>query len=136
MASFTMNDLAVKIAAACPGARLIRCGSWSDKTTWDVEYPAAATDEQRAAAQAVIDAAPVPLVMAHKSMTALEFYNRLTDEEVSALDASTDATVSAWRSRLPYCQTIEIDTEESLAMQVHLVSIGLFTSERIAEIFS
>ena len=135
--AYTLADLEEVIKRVCP---LVdgetRAGNLADKSTWSYIPTAEATEEQKAAAQAVIDSiTALPLVESHKSMTALEFYKRLTDAEVSALDASTDAVVSAWRARLPYCQMIETDTEESLAMQDYLVSIGLFTSERIAEIF-
>jgi len=61
MATLTPTDLQTRLETACPGISN-SLGFWSDKSTWTLIYPSGATDAQRAAAQAVIDAAPVPLI--------------------------------------------------------------------------
>jgi hypothetical protein len=137
MSVLTASDIHAKLAAVAP-IDGISIGSSTDKSTWIIQFQDSATDAQKTAAQAVLDAIDLtdtPLAMAHKSIPVATFYDRLTDAERAALESSEDATVIAWRKKLPYCSIIEIDTEESEAMQSHMVTLGLFTSARIAEIF-
>ncbi len=126
MASFTMNDLADRIATACPGAQLLRCGSWSDKTTWDVKYPAAATDEQRAAAQAVIDAAPAPLVMGHRYVSKRTIRLRL---RAAGLEAAADSALAADPAKLrDWQEAQDIDPEDADVIAM-LTAIGADINE-------
>lgn len=136
-ATLTPAEIHAKVSAAAPISG-VSLGSLTDKTTWSVKYQDSATDEQKAAAQAIIDAinlAKTPIALAHKSITTAVFYSRLTTSERAALKASTDETVAAWVDRMPYCQTVDIDTEESEALQSYLVTLGIITENRKAEIF-
>jgi hypothetical protein len=134
-ASLTPSEVHAKVVAVAPITG-ISFGTLSDKSTWTVQYQSAATDAEKIAGQGVLDAiTTLPLVREHRSITALEFRNRMTAAERAALKSSTDATVVDWVDQMLYAGRVEIDTEESEAMQAHLVSLGLFTSARIAEIF-
>lgn len=136
--TLTPGEVHAKVAAVAP-IDSISFGSLTDKTTWTIQYQSTATDAQKTAAQAVIDGIDLtatPMATAHKSITTADFYSRLTSAERAAIKASTDATVAAWVDKLPYCKQIDIDTQESATMQAYLVTLGLFTSARIAEIFA
>ncbi len=136
---YTCNEIFAKVRSAAASVERISFTSWADKSTWRVEFQDSATDEERAAAQAVIDAIDLtatPLAMEHKSVLLPVFQARLTEAERTALESSSDARVSEWRRTLAYgCTVVEVDTEESEAMQAYLVTLGLFTAERVSEIF-
>ena len=74
--SLTPQELDAQLTAACPGI-LNSLGDWNDKSTWILRYPDSATDAEKAAAQAVVDAAPVPLIMAHRYVAKLDIIDRL-----------------------------------------------------------
>ena len=78
--SLIPQELQTQLEAACPGINN-RLGDWSDKSTWELIYPEGATDAQKTAAQAVIDAATVPLVISHRQWTPYEFYQKFTADE-------------------------------------------------------
>lgn len=136
-ATLTPAEVHAKAAAVAPISG-VSLGSLTDKTTWRVQYQDSATDTQKAAAQSVIDAidlSKTSIALVHKSIATAIFYSRLTTAERSALKASTDATVAAWVDKMPYCSVIDIDTEESEAMQAYLVALGILTETRKNEIF-
>lgn len=56
----TIVELDQAIKAVCP-ATGVSVGTLSDKTTWRIDFQPEATEPQRAAAQAVVAAAPIPL---------------------------------------------------------------------------
>ncbi len=76
------------------------------------------------------------IAMAHRSMSTPDFFDSLTEEELAAIEDSTNAQIIRWRKKLPLCSVVEIDSEESEALQALLISLGLLSSERIAEIFA
>jgi hypothetical protein len=132
--NYTTNDLRVALLAAYSGAELLRIGDFSDKATWEVKYPDDATDAQKAAAQAVIDAAPIPIIVAHKSLTPEEFAARFTEAESDALYGSTDTVVIKFLRRINRFQVIYIDNDETIAAMNYLVSLGILTETRATEI--
>jgi hypothetical protein len=135
---YTPSEIHKKIAAVAPLIS-VSMGSWADKSTWTIEYTATASDDEKAAAQAMIDALDLvatPIAMAHRSMSTPDFFDSLTEEELAAIEDSTNAQIIRWRKKLPLCSVVEIDSEESEALQALLISLGLLSSERIAEIFA
>ena len=106
----------------------------SDKSTWTVQYQTTATDAQKTAAQAVIDAATIPLVMSHRQWTPYEFYQKFTADERKALKASTDATVDEFRTDISLYQIVYPDSDEMATAMAYLVNIGIITDARKIEI--
>jgi len=131
--SLTPQELQTQLELACPGIN--NClGDWSDKSTWELLFPSGATAAQKAAAQAVIDAAPLPLVMAHPSLTPEEFASRFTDAEADTLYTSTDANVIKFLRRINRFQIIYMDSDETAAAMAYLVILGIITETRKSEI--
>jgi len=131
----TILDLQEKIAAVAP-IDSVSVGDSSDRSTWTVKFQDSATDAQKAAAQAVIDAAPVPLVMRHDTCSPFEFYKRFTTDELALLTASTDSKVVQWRESMQLYQEIILDGEEMETAMAYLVSLGLISETRKTEIMA
>lgn len=131
--SLTPQELQTQLEAACPGIGN-RLGDWSDKSTWELLFPDGATDAQKAAAQAVIDAATIPLVMSQRQWTPYEFYQKFTAAERSALKASTDATVQEFMSDMALYQVVYPDSDEMTTAMSCLVTLGIITDARKTQI--
>ena len=134
---YTPGTIEEAMKAVCP---LVdgetRHGNWSDKSTWTWKAASTATDAQKEAAQAVIDAADVPLVEAitPRQWTPYEFYSKFTSAERSALKASTDAQVQEFISDLQLFQVVYPDSSDMATAMEYLVSLGILTEERKTEI--
>ena len=135
MSKMTIGELHKKIAAVAP-IDGVSCGKADDKATWTIGYQDTASDAEKTAAQAIIAAAPIPLVMTHKTISVAEFFDRLTEDELAAVDASTDAEIAKWRRRMQYCSIVELDSEACETEMAYLVSLGILTEARVAEILS
>lgn len=132
-ASLTPAELHEQVAAVAPITGL-DFGSLSDKSTWTVQFKAEATDAQKQAAQAVIDAAPAPIVTQHKIVSPYEFYKRFTSAEKAALLASTDANVVEFRQDMQLYQIVILDGQECETAMNYLVQLGILTADRKAAI--
>lgn len=97
-------------------------------------YSESATDEQKAAAQAMIDAAEI--VDSLRTWTPYEFYTKFTADEKSALLASADKTVMEFRNNMQLYQSISPDSDEMENAMAYLVSIGILTETRKQEILA
>lgn len=130
------SKLKTQLESACPGCE-IRIGDCTDKSTWEIIFPESATDEQKAAAQAVLDAAEAPLdYTPERQWTPYEFYSKFTSTEKAALLASTDAAVIEFRQNMQLYQVVYPDSEEMQSAMSYLVSIGILTATRKQEILA
>lgn len=123
------------IVAVCP-INGISIGNASDKTTWAFKATEAATTEQIAAAQAVIDAADLSILDDPVTCSPYEFLQRFTQAERIAIEASTDVYVKDFSSLLKAAQEIDFDDSNTHAGMAYLVSLGLLTEERKNEILT
>ena len=131
--SLTPQELQTQLEAASPGINN-RLGKFDDKSTWELLFPSDATNAQKAAAQAVIAAATIPLVMSHRQWTPYEFYQKFTATERAALKASTDATVQEFMSDMALYQVVYPDSDEMTTAMSYLVTLGIITDARKTEI--
>lgn len=108
-----------------------------DKRTWRVDFREGATPAQRLAAQAVIDAFDVAAVREPRLVDFEDALDRLTDQEWSALKTARDNSVrlSRWYERANTRGSIDLEDPEVKTAIAFVVGLGLFTRERLAELF-
>ena len=128
----TKLDTALKAVCPCTGVSI---GNLTDKTTWRVDFLPEATDAQKAAAQAVIDAAdPATIFLPPRQWTPNDLLNRFSEGEMDAIQDSADRDVKRmWRRVLAYV-VIYPDSPEMSATLDFLISKGLLTATRKTEI--
>jgi len=127
--NLTPCELHQRIALVCP-INGVSIGNVSDRSTWTFNANDSATEEQKVAAQAILDAAPIPIIMNHKICSPYEFYKKFTSDEKSALLASEDAIVIDFRQNMQLYQIVVLDGEECYSAMSYLVSIGILTEDR------
>ena len=130
-----LNKLHNAIEAVCP-LHGISIRDASDKTTWSISFKDEATAEERAAAQAVIDAAELSIWNDPITVSSYEFLNRFTQTERTAIRSSTDANVQDFISLVQAAQIVDFSDEKTLEGMACLVSLGLVTEARKIEILS
>jgi len=130
-----LNKLHNAIEAVCP-LHGISIRDASDKTTWSISFKDEATAEERAAAQAVIDAADLSILDDPVTYMTREFKNRFTTGEQDAILASSDATVKRIWFDFATSTVIEIDNEDTISGMEYLVTAELLTEARKNEILS
>jgi len=123
------------IAEVCP-INGISIGDATDKTTWAFNAQESATAEQIAAAQAVIDNADLSILDEPETYTPYEFLQRFTLEEQTAIEASTDIGVKLFLRKLSSVSVVIPDFQDTIDGMNYLVSKGLITEARKAEILS
>jgi len=123
------------VAAVCP-INGISIGDKNDKTTWTFNALETATDEQIAAAQAVIDNADLSILDDPVYYSPREFKNKFTLSEQDAILSSTDPQVKRIWLDLVTASVIDIEDEDTISGVMYLVTIGLLTESRKAEILT
>ena len=123
------------IAAVCP-INGISIGDATDKTTWTFNAQESATAEQVAAAQAIIDNADLSILDDPVYYSPREFKNKFTLAEQDAILSSTDPQVKQIWLDLVTASAIDIEDEDTISGVTYLVTIGLLTESRKAEILS
>ena len=130
-----LDKLKKDIAAVCPVSEIC-IGATGDKTTWTFSVLESATPEQVEAAQAVIDAADLSILDEPETYTPYEFLQRFTLEEQTAIEASTDIGVKLFLRKLSSVSVVIPDFQDTIDGMNYLVSKGLITEARKAEILS
>ena len=126
----TFDNLQSELSVACPGITC-SCGDFGDKTTWKLYFPDSATDTQKQAAQAVIDAAdPATIFNAPRVWTPFQFFQKFTPAETSAILNSTYTTVKTFVLSMQLYQVVYPDDPSCKAGLDYLVSIGILTADR------
>jgi len=123
------------IAAVCP-IHGVSVGDGENKTTWTISFKDEATNEEKAAAHAVIDAADLSILDEPETYTPYEFLQRFTLEEQTAIEASTDIGVKLFLRKLSSVSVVIPDFQDTIDGMNYLVSKGLITEARKAEILS
>ena len=118
------------IAAVCPIHGVSINGEAGDKSTWTFDATEAATAEQIAAAQAVIDNANPSILDDPITCSPYEFLQRFTQAERIAIESSTDVYVKDFSTFLKAAHEVDFDDSNTLAGMAYLVSLGLLTEER------
>jgi len=138
MSLYTCDEIHEKLSALAP-IDSVSFGSWTDKSAWSIQFKNSATDSEKAAAQAVLDAidlSKTPLAATHRTCSPFEFYRRFTADELAALTASTDAQVLKWEKNMEFYQVCVLDGEEMETAMAYLVSTGLISETRKTEILA
>jgi hypothetical protein len=124
------------IAAVCPitGVSVDNPG---DKQTWVVRFAGNATDQQKAAAQAAVDAFD-PNTPAREFVSYVAMRLRLTIMERQAIltAAQSDWRLADWLGLAQAEGTINLSSAETRAAKVALVSAGLLTQGRADEVIA
>lgn len=126
-----------KIAAVCP-IDGVSIGDWSDKKTWRISVYDAATDSQKAAAQAVIDAFDPSVTPSNTIVDGLVFLDRHTDDEYNSITVASrdNAQLRRWIDMLRLRGEIDVAGGPAVAAKAALVQAGLLTAERADIIFA
>ena len=130
-----LNKLHNAIAAVCP-IHGVSIGDTSDKTTWSISFKDEAADDEKIAAQAVIDTADLPILNDPVTVSSYEFLNRFTASERVAIRASTYTSVQDFISLVQAAQIVNFSNETTLEGMACLVTLGLLTEARKNEILS
>jgi len=130
-----LNKLHNAITAVCP-IHGVSIGDETDKTTWTISFKDEATDEEKTAAQAIIDAVDVSILDDPVTVSSYEFLNRFTSDERAAIRASTNTSVQDFVCLVQAAQIVDFSDETALEGMAYLVSVGLITEARKNEILS
>ena len=90
------------------------------------------TDAELATAIATPVPAPTPVIV----LSPLDILSRMTPQEEGALNASTDLAVCIVRTRLGAAQEVRSDDPRTEVGKQILISKGILTAERAAEIYA
>lgn len=130
------------VAAVCPILG-VSVGNWADKTTWRVDYAAAATVQQQTAAAGVVTAFDPnastnnPVILPFSEML-----SRLTDAEYTGIMAAVAAQITAGNAAVPRwidnakALGINLNDPNTATVQNKLVTANLLTSARVPVVFA
>ncbi len=122
------------VAAACP-IDGIAVGNTADRATWRIDFARGATQEQRAAARAIIEAfdpeAPAP-DPSQRQIHPFDFRQRFTRDQRVAFDGSTDPDVVDLRGAFYACDAIGLDDAATIGGLGLLVSKGIIAAGDVA----
>lgn len=110
----------------------------ADKSRWRIAFTEAATDEDRGAAQAVLDAFDPATVRAPMLRAFGDALERLTADEYAALHAAKagNLTLARFYDRAVAQGTIDMAADDTRAALALVVKASLFTEARLAELFA
>lgn len=128
----------VSVGFVAKGEQLDGPADPTDRARWRIAFTEAATDEDRAAAQAVLDAFD-PATVREPVMRAFgDALERLTPDEYAALHAAKaqNLTLARFYDRAVSQGTIDMAADDTRAALAMVVQAGLFTEARLAELFA
>lgn len=132
-----IHALHMAIAAVCP-IEGVSIGVEEDKSTWRIDFLAAATPAQRKAAAAVVAAFDIAApVYKRRGLSYGEFEALFTNDEldrVTAAAAGGNAQIFRWLLRASGAPKIDLDDASVVTGLDLLVSAHLLTTERRARV--
>lgn len=123
--------LHLAVAAVCP-IEGVSLGAQDDKETWRIDFSSGASDEQKAAAQAVVTAFDPVTVVVPNNITKPAFLALFTSAELLAISAATRTsdTINIWMITAQAHDMIDLSDPLTKQGLDALVTAGLITSDR------